>query len=64
MTDDEYEEAQRLFRLRDVIDVCRDLGAIDLRKPTRTLGFERRQERADDRPRTAPAWGVAPEERW
>jgi hypothetical protein len=49
---------------RHLIDTLRDLGAVDLRRPSRTLGFEKRQERADDRPRTAAAWGVCPEERW
>ena len=63
MDDFEKEDA----RVRDavwMIERCRDLGGIDLDRQKRTIGFERRPLNPDRSPRTGPAWGEAPQERW
>lgn len=52
------------FRIEaDLIRDLRELGAVELSKTGRTVGFERRPLRPDDRPRAAPSWGYAPTER-
>lgn len=58
-----YEDEREYFsREAQLMRDLRDLGAVDLEKPRRTMGFERRPERADQRPRAAAAWGYAPAE--
>jgi hypothetical protein len=54
--DDIYERSH-------LIDALRNLGAVDLEREKRTVGFERRPMSPDRRPKSAPAWGVAPMER-
>lgn len=46
-----------------LLERLRYLGGVDLTPTRRTLGFERRPLRPDDRPRAAPSWGHAPQER-
>jgi hypothetical protein len=46
-----------------LIQACRDIGAIDLDRTTRTIGYERRPLSPDRRPTAAPSWGYAPQER-
>lgn len=62
--DEQGREHDAFAARRHLIDALRDLGAVDLRRPARTYGFERRLERADERPRTGPAWGEAPQDRY
>jgi hypothetical protein len=54
-------------RIADEADLLRDLaylGAVTLRKRKRTIGFEQRLERADDRPRVEGGSYIDHEERW
>lgn len=46
-----------------LIDRLHDLGGINLDRTRRTIGFERRPLRADQRPRAGASWGEAPRER-
>lgn len=46
-----------------LIDKLHDLGAVDLDRTRRTIGFERKPLRADRRPRVSGGWGEAPQER-
>lgn len=43
--------ARRIGEEADLLRALQDLGGVTLRKPRKTVGFERRMERADDRPR-------------
>lgn len=64
--DDEYDrEDRRVQNTVWMIDRCRELGGVDLDpQGKRTIGFERRPLSPDRRPRTAPAWGEAPADRY
>lgn len=44
--------AARIADEANLIRDLRELGAVELRKPRRRIGFEQRLERADGRPRT------------
>lgn len=44
--------ARRIGDEANLIRDLRELGAVELRRPRKTIGFERRLERADSRPRT------------
>lgn len=44
--------AARIADEAALIRDLRELGAVELRRPRRRIGFERRLERADERPRT------------
>lgn len=44
---------ERIEREADLIASLRSIGAVDLDRPRKRYGFERRLERADRRPRTA-----------
>lgn len=54
--------ARRIADEAELIRDLHDLGAVGLRRPRKTIGFERRLERADDRPRTQGAWGNVPDD--
>lgn len=56
-------DRDRISREVDLLSDLRALGAVELEKPRRTMGFEKRLERADKRPRTAAAWGHVPDDR-
>lgn len=62
MTDRPYDR-NRIEHESELLDRLRSLGAVDLTRTKRTIGFERRALRPDDRPRAAPSWGYAPPER-
>ncbi len=54
-------------RIGDEAALIRDLlelGAVELRQPRRTIGFEQRLERADSRPRTRDGAYIDHEGRW
>jgi hypothetical protein len=57
------DERDRFYNEANLIRDLRELGAVDLTKTPRTIVFERRPLRPDDRPRAAPSWGYAPTER-
>ena len=57
--DEMHELAQKVALIRDL----HELGAVELTKPKRRFGFEKRLERADNRARVAPAWGPCPQPR-
>lgn len=56
-------DLHRIDREDTLVAMLRRLGAVDLEVPRQRVGFERRLERADRRPRTGPAWGEAPHPR-
>jgi hypothetical protein len=56
--------AARISQEAELVRDLRDLGAVDLRRPRKRVGFERRLERADERPRVQGAWGEAPDTSW
>ena len=62
MRDDRYDR-DRIEHDSELLDHLRNLGAVELTRTKRTIGFERRPLRPDDRPRAAPSWGYAPPER-